>query len=399
MLKAVSIEDLKPGMYVNNVLKQKGTMKIKSKGLVKDAAAISNLQGRGVLELEVDYSKSKLPLDFTGESEAAEELKKPATKKPVKSLSDQMSEAQSLHEQAKTIQRGFISKIKKDQKADLDNLHDLSLDIVDSVIESPNALSCLALLNRSDEYLMEHSLNCATLLTMFAKHLNYDSEITEQLSFAGLLMDVGMANVPDDITHKVGKLTKNELDIISTHVDVGLDIVERCGEVSDIVRDIIFNHHERLDGSGYPDNKTEEQLNDYVRMAAIVDCYDAMTSPRPYREAVPATTALKKLLVDKTLDQTLVQKFIQCLGVHPVGSVVKLDNNRLAIVVRANKKDPLKPIVMTFYHLNSGHYSETKMVDLRRSDVEIESSVRPEEFGLNLAKFFREVFISSLSKK
>ena len=391
MLKAVSIENLKPGMYVSNVLKQKGRMQIKSKGIVKDASAISSLQTKGVLEVEVDYSKSKL-------QERAEKVPaKPQDKKANIPLGEQMSSAQKLYEQAKSIQRGFLSKIKKEQKADLDALHDLSLDIIDSVIDCPSALSCLSLLNRSDEYLMEHSLNCSTLMAMFARHLGYDSETIEQLSFAGLLMDVGMANIPDDITHKTAKLSKPEMDVVTTHVDIGLDIVERCGEVSDLVREIIFSHHERLDGSGYPDNKKGDEVSEYVKMAAIVDSYDAMTSARPYRAAMSATSALKALLVDKSYDQTLVQKFIQCMGVHPVGSLVKLNNDRLAIVVRANKSNPLSPTVMTFYSLSSG-YSETKLLALSHSNIEIESVVRPEEFGLNLTKFFREVFISGLSR-
>ena len=308
-----------------------------------------------------------------------------------------MSSAQKIYEHAKTIQRDFLSKIKREQRADLDALQDLSLDIIDSVIDCPNALSCLSLLNRSDEYLMEHSLNCSTLMAMFARHLGYDSEIVEQLALAGLLMDVGMANIPDDITHKPSKLSKPEMDVVSTHVDIGIDIVERCGEVSDMVRDIIFSHHERLDGSGYPDNKTTEDISVYVKMATIVDSYDAMTTKRPYRAAMPPTSALKALLVDKGYDQTLVQKFIQCMGVHPVGSLVKLTNDRLAIVVKANKTTPLNPTVMTFYSLKSG-YAETKLVSLSHTDIDIVSSVRPEEFGLNLTKFFRDVFVSRLSK-
>ena len=387
MLKAVSIKELKPGMYVDSVTKQRGRMQVKSKGIVKDDAAINALKEKGVLILSVDLSKSKL------EQEKETSVKKPVQKR--KTLSEQMTAAESLFNQAKVIQRDFVKKIKEDQRADLDSMMDLSLDIVDSVIDSPNALSCLALLNRSDEYFMEHSLNCSTLMAMFARHLDLDGETVEALSLAGLLMDVGMVNIPQDITHKRGELSKTEFDVVTTHVDIGVDIIERCGDVSDIVRSVIFNHHERVDGSGYPSQKSGDDVDLYMRMAGIIDSYDAMTTDRPYSPAVPATSALKALLVDPQYDSVLVQKFIQCLGVHPVGSLVKLTNQRLGIVVKANKTNPLSPKVITLYHLKSGTYSETKIVDLSKVQDEIENSVRPEEFGINLTKFFRDIFMSN----
>lgn len=391
MLKVISVEELQPGMYVNNVVKQSGNLRVKSKGLVKTQRTIEGLRNQGVLEVEVDMAKSKLP--EVSEPEAAPPQ---APEKPSRPLSEQMQRAETLTEQAKSIQREFFQKLKEEGRTDLFPMQDLSLDIIDCVIECPNTLSCLALLNRTDNYYLEHSLNCSTLMAMFAKHLDLDDKLVEDLSFAALIMDVGMANIPMDIINKKGTLTKPEMDVVTTHVDIGVDIIERCGEVSELVRDIIFSHHERLDGSGYPEHKTDDEISQYVRMAAIVDSYDAMTTARPYRKAMSPTKALKKLLTDARYDTQLVQQFVQCLGVHPVGSLVKLENDRLGLVVKANKQNPLKPVVVTFYHVKSAHYSETKLVDLRRSEIQIESSVRPEEFNLNLPRFFREVLINSL---
>ncbi|MCV2884814.1 HD-GYP domain-containing protein [Aestuariibacter sp. AA17] len=391
MLKPVSIHDLTPGMYVNGVLEQKGDLKVKSKGLVKTQQTINGLKDKGVLMVEVDYAKSKLPEPMQAPPKG--ETSSSPAQAP---LSAQMERAEQLTLQAKTIQREFFQKIKENGHAELYAMQDLSLDVIDCVIECPHTLSCLALLNRADNYYFEHSLNCSTLMAMFANHLEFDKECIEDLSFAALVMDIGMANVPMDIINKKGKLTKPEMDVVSTHVDIGLDIIERCGEVSHIVREVIFAHHERCDGSGYPDQKAEDELSQYVKMAAIVDSYDAMTRDRPYRKALSPTKALQEMLVDDAYDRQLVQSFIQCLGVHPVGSLVKLDNDRLGIVIRANKKQPLKPTVITFYHVKSAHYSETKIYDLRKTDTQIESSVRPEEFNINLQKFFKEVLVNNL---
>ncbi len=389
MLRELSIEELQPGMYVNDVIEQSGKLKIKKRGLVKTQQTIDSLAMQGVLKIQVDDSKSEIEDPDPLPSEDPNPVKKPE-----KPLTDQLTQANKLYAQAKDIQRGYVERIRNEDTIDLEGLYDLSHCIIDSVFEAPNALSCLALLQKTDEYLLEHSLNCSILMAMFARHLEYDKDLLEELSLAGLLMDIGMANIPEDIINKKDKLTKTERDIISTHVDIGLDIVERCGDVSEVVRNVIFSHHERLDGSGYPDALRGDDINTYIRMAAIVDSYDAMTTKRAHQKAVTPTAALKILLKDADkYDQMLVQQFIQCMSVHPVGSLVKLNNDRLAIVLRTNSRAPLQPLVATFYHIKSGHYAETRMLDLSKVPEEIESAVRPEEFGLNLTKFFTQAFL------
>jgi HD-GYP domain-containing protein (c-di-GMP phosphodiesterase class II) len=395
MLRTIDIDQLLPGMFVNQVIEQTGRLKIKSKGLVKQHETISALKIKGVIRVQVDDSKSEI---ISSADEVAVPAKVVKSSTPAKnaSLEEQFAGATKLYEKAKDVHRDYLQKMADDQTVELDTLYDLSHQIIDSVFEAPNALSCLSLLQRSDEYLLEHSLNCAILMAMFARHLEYTADEIEELCLAALLMDVGMANVPHDIISKTDPLTKTERDIITSHVDIGLDIAERCGDVSHFVRDIIFNHHERVDGSGYPDAKSAEEISQVARMAAIVDSYDAMITNRKHQVAITPTSALKKLLIDPGYDQQLVQQFIQCMSVHPVGSLVKLTNERLAIVIKANKVKPLHPLVATFYHLKSNHFAETKIVDLSKSNESIETSVRPEEFGVSLPKFFKKIFVGTL---
>lgn len=390
MLRVINVEDLQAGMYVNSVVEQTGKLKIKSKGVIKTPKAIETLKSKGVLKIEIDDAKSIG--DAAPAAEPPTEASPPVRKKE-KPIKDQLGEASKLYDGAKSVQSGFIERIKLNESPELSVLHNLSLDIIDSVIETPNALTCLSLLQKTDEYLVEHSLNCSVLLTVFGTHMAFDAHVVEDLGFAGLLMDVGMANIPDDITHKKEPLTKTERDIVSTHVDIGVDIVERCGDASDMVREIIYGHHERVNGTGYPDYKEKDDISEYVQMAGIVDSYDAMTTARPYRDAMTPTKALKELMGDPRYDKALVTQFIQCLGVHPPGSLVKLSNDRLAIVLKTNKKSPLKPLVVTFYSIKSGAHLEPKITNLASMDVDIISAVKPEEFSINLTKFLREVFV------
>ncbi|GAB3029667.1 HD-GYP domain-containing protein [Bowmanella dokdonensis] len=399
MLKLVPIEDLKTGMFVNRVTRQTAQLKIKTQGLIKDSRLISKLKERGIQEVEVDLSRSIL-MDAPEVEIPAEEPKAETKKaKPQKkSDAELLSDAHNLYSQAKVVQSKFFKRIRKGAQVKVTELMSLSHNIMESVFENPNALSCLTLIKDKNDYLLEHSLNCSILMGLFARHLGFDRQLIDELGQAGMLMDVGMATMPDELMDKPALLDAKEHDKIRTHVFFGVDLVQKSGEGSTVILDVIANHHERLDGSGYPNGKQGDELSVYARMAAIVDTYDSLTSDRPWRKAMSPTQSLKSLLSSSQgkLDQSLVQQFIRCLGVHPVGSLVKLKSGKLAIVTRLNKEDPLSPVVMTFYSVRLGTYSEVKQVDLGKVQDSIESSVRPEEFKLNLPKFFKEVFLQQL---
>ena len=397
MYKIYPVDDLKPGMFVNQVTRQTGQLKIKTQGLVKDHGLIHKLKARGILEVEVDLSRSiisdELTMDSPMEEESPEEPEKPQA-----SEGETLNESHRLYEQAKTVQSKFFKKVRKGGKVSVTELMGTSADIIDSVFDNPDALCCLTLIKEKDQYLLEHSLNCSILMAVFARHLGFDKELIDELGLAGLMMDVGMATIPEDILSKPGALDGPEMQIVEGHVDFGLELLEQSELDLDVVRDVLANHHERMDGSGYPRGKSGDYLSVYARMAAIVDSYDAMTSERPWRRGMSPTQALKRLLASSQglLDQSLVQQFIRCVGVHPVGSLVKLKSGKLAIVVRSNKVDPLCPVVMSFYSVRTNMYNEVKRLDLSKVQDEIETSVRPEEFKINLTKFFKDVLLQQV---
>ena len=386
MLKQLPIDDLKPGMYVNQVLEQSGSVRIRSKGLVKTQSVIDGLRQKGIVTVEVDMSRSKI--DEPAPAQPVEEKTK-----PVKTNSESLNDANDLYMQAVLIQGSFIENLQSGATRDLKPVSDLSQSLIDSVFDNQDALSCLTLIKNTDEYLLEHSINCSILMGMFAQHLGCDRDSIEQASVGALLMDVGMASLPDEIRFATHTFSDADWEVMKTHVDIGMEMVEQCGDISDLVLTIIHQHHERVDGSGYPKGLTGEDISEFARMAAIVDSYDAMISHRPHKEAVSPTVALKRLTKQQGLDQNLVKQFIQCVGVHPVGSLVKLKSGKLGIVSQLGKKDALSPVIMTFYSATSGHFNEIKRLDLSQVDDEIVSGVRPDDFNINLPKFFRDVFI------
>ena len=399
-LATISVEQLVPGMFVNRVTRQKGQVKVKSSGIIKKPEIIAALKQRGILELEVDYSKSDMQEVAKHQQPEDDDEANVVNEPPKKavSLSEVMHQSQALHDKAKQAHCKLLDKVRNGEVANVDNIRDVSHDIIDSVFENPNALSCVSMIKDAPDYIWEHSVNCAIYMAIFARHLGFDKELTEELCLGGFLMDTGMATIPDDLLQKGGKLHTDDQQLVKMHVDFGVELVSQEENISDVVLSVIQNHHERLDGSGYPDGKKGEQINTYGRMAAIIDSYDAMTSDRPYRKGMTPTAALKKLLADASgkYDPSLVQQFIRCIGVHPVGSLVRLKSGKLGIIIKANKEDPVKPMVMCFYSIASNAHTELKRVDLSKVQDEIISTVRPDEFKINLTKFFKEVFLDAL---
>jgi HD-GYP domain-containing protein (c-di-GMP phosphodiesterase class II) len=178
---------------------------------------------------------------------------------------------------------------------------------------------------------------------------------------------------------------------MQSHVDIGCEVVERFADLSPMVREVIRDHHERIDGSGYPKQKTAESLPICVQMAGIVDTYDAMITDRGYRSAKSTQAVLEALSDSPAFDDELIDSFIDAIGLYPVGSLVHLKSDKLAIVVQKHRHHPLKPRVMGFYSIRNKSHTEVKMIDLSKSTDKIIGAVRPEEFDLNLSKFFKSV--------
>lgn len=394
MLQEISIDQLVIGMYVNRVIAQSGELPIRSKGFVKTQSLIDKLKAKGISALEIDTSKGVAPSEKVAEDQSSAIIERPIN--TPQSMQASLNVATELYEDAKAIQEAFINTLKSGGNIDINDVNQLSNNIIECVFDNTDAIILLSMLKRAEEYFIEHSIDCTILMALFMKFLGYDSKTTEDACLGALLMDIGMADVPSEIVASRQRLSPADWSVIKSHVDIGLMWLEQY-ELPSLVTTIIAQHHERLDGSGYPKGLKDDDITVVGRIAAIVDCYDAMISKRAYHEALPPARALKRLADNAGLDQVLVKQFIQCIGLYPVGSLVKLSNGRLAIVTKANDHDLLSPVVMSFYNISGGHYNEIKQLDLSKVDTHIVTSVTPQEFNLDLPKFFTDIFVHQLS--
>ena len=404
MLIALPISELTPGMFVDSVTKQHeglNSIKIKTSGLVRNQAIIKRLVTEGVLELLIDFTKGDAAIPDKYKPKSAPPQKsttsssktKPPAVKPAITLEQEFAKASINFEQHNRKLQALYGDVTTGLSVNLKVIDEMANDIVSSVFRNTSAMTILTRIKDKHSYNWRHMINCAIFTAVFAKYLGYKEEAVQQLAMGALLHDLGQAKLPQGIISRPSKLTSSEMDIIKRHVAQGLGLVKGEKGITPLILDMIVNHHERLDGSGYPRGITAEKLSRPARMMAIVDVYDALTADRPHQEADEPINALRYLLANKELfDAELVQHLIKCLGVHPVGTSVKLTNERLALVLEGNKSNPIKPKVKLFYNAKHGHHVTPKDLDLNEPDqsIKIVSSIKPLDYQINLARLLKE---------
>ena len=263
--------------------------------------------------------------------------------------------------------------------------------LAESVIRNPDALVCFNQLKKKDEYTALHSLRVCVLALAFGRHLGFSEEALNIIGIGGLLHDMGKMRVPNDILNKPGKLTDKEYEIMKSHVPLGVEILEKTSGIPPTALEIVRSHHERYNGSGYIMGLKGDQIGQFGMIAAIVDCYDAITSDRVYHSGISAHNALKKMYEWRQRDfhPKLIEQFIQCMGIYPIGSLVELNTGEIGVVITMNRIRRLKPRVILVLQANNSPYTELKTIDLmhhKTSDgrlYEIDSVLDPGTYGID----------------
>jgi HD-GYP domain-containing protein (c-di-GMP phosphodiesterase class II) len=279
-----------------------------------------------------------------------------------KSFEEELASAKKIESDARIAIRAALENVRNKKNIDLDLARKIVTNMVDSVLRNPDALVCLSQLKELSEYTALHSIRCTIIGLAFGRHLVLPRDDLIELGMGMLLHDVGMAMLPPEILEKRGGLDTKEFKIMESHIAWGLRILEESGGVSNIVKEITAQHHERWDGTGYPSHINEDQITLYGSIGAIVDVYDAVTSERTYGEPMSAEDALKKMYEwrDKDFSGELIEEFIRCMGIFPIGSLVELSTGAIGVVVTINRSRRLKPkiaLVLTADKLDIGHKS------------------------------------------
>jgi len=247
-----------------------------------------------------------------------------------------------------SVVKQMMDSLKVSQKLDLEATRMAMKPMVESIIRNPDALLWLNRLRQLDDYNYSHSLGCSMWAMALGRQLGLSRSDIESLGLGGLLFDIGKTRIADNILTKTELLNEKELLIIQSHVQHSLDIISKDNKVSTKILHMIEHHHERVDGSGYPNNLKNDEIPLFAKIAAIVDCYDAITSKRSHAEALSSQEAVKKLYEwrGKDFQIELVEEFIQAIGMFPAGTLIELTSGEVAVVVTESRTRRLRPKIM-----------------------------------------------------
>jgi HD-GYP domain-containing protein (c-di-GMP phosphodiesterase class II) len=384
MLKTIAVNQVRIGMYIHEL---KGPWMDhpfwRTKFILKDELDLLKLRGSALKEVVIDNQRG---LDVLPEPEPVAETltaKELALLELDSVVEDVVPEVKQVpldaehRKAAKIIQssRREIMSMFKDLRMgkviEAANVMPLVEEISASVTRNAHALISLVRLKTADDYTYMHSIAVSALMTNLARELKLSEAEVKQSGLAGLMHDMGKAEVPVQILNKPGSLTDNEFDVIRLHPQNGYDMLVKANITDPVTLDVCLHHHEKIDGSGYPGHLEGDNISIYARMGAICDVYDALTSTRAYKPGWEPGIALKRMASwSGHFDPKVLEAFVKSMGIYPIGTVVMLKSGRLAVVVRQTPDNLLMPVVKAFFSTKSLVHIPVEEIDLSRQGAD-----------------------------
>lgn len=374
-IKKIAVSELRPGMYVHDInCPWWDHPYLSNRFAVNDEATVTEVRKLGIRDLYIDTRKgadvAHAPTLGEVEQDIQRDLARLADAPPLPiqavSLDEEAPRATRLHGEANRIVQGMLRDIRMGRQIEIDTVEPLVEKMVDSIFRNSDALLPLGRLKQHDSYTFQHSVSVCALMIAFARSMGLERSVIREIGVGALLHDVGKAQVPDEILNKPAKLTDAEFARMKSHVVMGLIVLQHTKGLPQSAQEVAAQHHERYDGSGYPNGLKGDRISLPGRMAAIVDVYDAISSDRVYHKGMPAPAAMGKLLEwsEYHFDPDLVRAFIKSVGIYPSGSLVRLESGRLAVVKEQNSARLLQPVVRVIYHAVHGRYLKPEEIDL-----------------------------------
>ena len=266
-------------------------------------------------------------------------------------VANDMAEIRRLYADAVRVAESVYDAASTEGQPDLPGALQTIDGLADAVAENRTALMALTAMRSYDNYTFTHMVNVSILTMGQARALGIEGKLLREFGLSALMHDIGKVRTPKEILNKPGKLTDDEFRIMRRHTVDGAEILRRTPEMPVLAPVVAFEHHLRLDGSGYPVGARRSALNVGTMLCSIADVYDAMRSQRAYQDAFPTDrilTVLKHKDGDQ-FDQHLVRRFVQLLGIYPAGNLVKLSTREVAVVLQAHAPDPRRPRVRVIF--------------------------------------------------
>jgi HD-GYP domain-containing protein (c-di-GMP phosphodiesterase class II) len=284
------------------------------------------------------------------------------------SVEGEMPRAGEAHGAAQTVMREAIARLRSSKDLDAGDVTLAIINMTDSMLRNPDAMVLLNALQKSGDYQLGRAVNKSIYMIAFARFLGMEESAIELAGQVGMLEDVGMLRVPEELRARSGRLTPQELALVRQHVASSVEMLRGSSDLPPAVAQIAEMHHERYDGTGYPRGLKGDEIGVLGAIAGIVDVFDALTSKRPYADAMSPSNALNFLqkMRGTAFHPVLVEQFTRCIGFFPVGSAVELNSGEIGIVISQNLAKRLQPRVMVVRDGRGALLRPQKLLDLAK---------------------------------
>jgi HD-GYP domain-containing protein (c-di-GMP phosphodiesterase class II) len=394
-LKKIKVEDLEVGMFIVDV--DRSWFKhpfLTSQKMITSEKQIQKLLDYGIKEVYINPEKgrdtlasqppekdsSPTPKPIVGIEEEKALLQELPLSPPPQTIIDfpsgtpeegvlwakQIEMARVVQREAQIVIRDILQDVRLGKNIESERVKRVVNKMIDSIFSNQAALISLTRIKDYDEYTFVHSINVCILCLTLGRHLNFSREELEQMGIGALLHDLGKMKIPPDILNKPGRLTKNEFTEIRKHPLYTLELLEKTIGIPEASKHVALQHHERYNGRGYPYGLRGEEIGRFGQIAGITDVYDAITTDRVYKKAIPLHEGIRMIYQGSGEDfnQILVERFIQCVGIYPTGTPVLLDSEEIGIVCAVNQENLLRPNVLLIYRDSKTLYRRPFVVDL-----------------------------------
>lgn len=376
MLKTISTKELKVGMFIQQMQGAWFDHPFWRKSfLLKDFDDLSKLLASNIASVQIDTEKSLVAVgdevvtdtlvnDAVGGFAITESAKAGTQRVPA---SEEYHTAINLINTSKASVQRMFGEARMGKAMNAEDALPLVNDIMASVSRNQGVITSLVRLKSKDDYTYMHSVAVSALMIALARELRLNEEQTRQAGLAGLYHDVGKMAIPDDILNKPAGLSDEEFIMMRKHSEFGHAILSRSKQIDEVCLDVCLHHHEKIDGTGYPHKMKGSEISLFAKMGAVCDVYDAITSNRPYKAGWEPGVSLHRMAQwTGHFDQDILKAFVKCIGIYPIGSLVKLKSGRLAVVIDQNEASLLTPVVKVIFSTKSKLRIQPEIVHLAK---------------------------------
>lgn len=378
MIKSIPPKDVQIGMYVQGF---EGSWFAhpfwRTRFVITSQAQLETVRSSAVDGVIVDLSRSVVAKQPAGEgakigsrTSAQDPRGQDRVSAPV---TREFFRAAHLVEKSKRALQRLFDSARTDGAIDGQELRDLVDDISTSLAQNPDAFVSIARMKQKHEYTFMHSVAVCALMIGFARRLGLSEDEVREAGLGGLVHDIGKATVPNSILDKPGELTESEWRLVKRHPSAGYDLLRRTDGMLPGMLDVCLHHHERVDGSGYPDGLAGPKLSLFAQMGAICDVYDAITSARAYKQAWDPAEAVRRMQSWKGhFDEDLLNVFARSIALYPLGAVVRLSDGSIGMVCGVRPTDPACPPVFLLTQLAPGQWGISLSSTVTKEIVHVE---------------------------